>query len=108
MNKITTTASNSIETTAVMDDGVWFGDGPDVALDAQSYGILKIAGDKMLVGFKLYLNDADGTAATGSGKPYITGYGYISGVAPTASAEAPIWTSPLTIAVDGNIIWQRA
>jgi hypothetical protein len=106
--KITTTASNSIETTAVLDDVVWFGDAAvPVALDAQSYGILKLASNKQLVAFKLWLNDADGTAAAGSGKTNVTGYGYISGVAPTASAQAPIWISPLTIAVDGNLTYTK-
>jgi hypothetical protein len=36
----------------------------------------------------------------GSAGKTITGTGYVTGLAPTVSADAPVWVSPITITVD--------
>jgi hypothetical protein len=57
-----------------------------------------MSNDKTLVNFSLYLGD---TSASAEGKT-ISGEGYITGLAPTVSADSPVWISPITITVDGS------
>ena len=35
---------------------------------------------------------------------YYAGQGFISSLAPTVSPEAPVWVSPMTIAVNGSMV----
>jgi hypothetical protein len=44
----------------------------------------------------------NGNASTANAY-YYTGVGYISSLAPTVSPEAPVWVSPMTLAVDGDM-----
>ena len=61
-------------------------------------GVFGLSKDRSLVAFSLYLGDtSDGTA----GKT-ITGNAYITGLAPTVSADAPVWVSPVTLTVTGD------
>jgi len=66
--------------------------------DAQTAGIFGLSKDKTKIDFELYLGDTDGGA---TGKT-ISGSGYVTGLAPTVSADAPVWVSPITITVDGD------
>jgi hypothetical protein len=61
-------------------------------------GVWGLSNDKVKVSFSLYLGDTDSGAA---GKT-ITGSGYVTGLAPTVSADAPVWTSPVTLTVTGD------
>jgi hypothetical protein len=38
----------------------------------------------------------------GAADYFYRGKGYITGLAPTISASAPVWVSPVTITVDGE------
>jgi hypothetical protein len=40
--------------------------------------------------------------ANSSADRYLSGEGYITGLAPTVSADAPVWVSPITITVSGE------
>lgn len=94
-NVITTAATNQVTTNIVLDPTAFFGDGSgDVT--AVDKGIFKLSNDKVQVYFRVYWS------GTGQGDKYVTGTGFISGVAPTVSADQPIWTSPLTIDVVGD------
>jgi hypothetical protein len=95
--QIPTTATNSLELNIVLDQTAFFGDGvsSNVAINKGIFGLSK---DKTLVSFALYLGD---TSTGGAGKN-LTGTGYITGLAPTASADAPVWVSPCTITVTGD------
>ena len=42
---------------------------------------------------------ATSTGATG---PTITGNAYVTGLAPTVSADSPVWVSPVTLTVTGD------
>lgn len=65
---------------------------------ANAKGIFGLSNDKTEITFDLYFGDEnDGTA----GK-YASGTGYITGLAPTVSADAPVWVSPITITVDSD------
>jgi hypothetical protein len=95
--QIPTTATNSIDTNIVLDQTIFFGtgSGADVAINKGIFGLSK---DKNLVAFTLYLGD---TSTGGAGKT-MTGNAYITGLAPTVSADSPVWVSPVTLTVTGN------
>jgi hypothetical protein len=102
---IATTATNSLSMNLVLDQDRFFGsttneDGSttNAAGTTGTKGIFGLSTDKDLVVFDLYLGD---TSDGAEGK-FITGTGYITGLAPTVSADAPVWVSPITITVDGD------
>lgn len=94
---VATTATNSLDLNIVLDQTVFFGTGAgaDVAINKGIFGLSK---DKIEVEFTLYLGD---TSTGGAGKT-LTGDAYITGLAPTVSADAPVWVSPLTLTVTGD------
>lgn len=96
--QIATTATNSLEMNIVLDQTVFFGDSGATSGEADFKGIFGLSADKDLLDFELYLGDTSGGA---TGKT-ISGQGYITGLAPTVSADAPVWVSPITITVTGD------
>ena len=94
--QIATTSTNSISMNIVLDQTSFFGSGANSL--AAGKGIFGLSVDKSLVVFDLYLGDTD---SGGAGKT-ISGSGYITGLAPTVSADAPVWVSPITITVTGE------
>jgi hypothetical protein len=95
--QIPTTATNSLDLNIVLDQTIFFGTGTgsDVAINKGIFGLSK---DKLLVAFTLYLGD---TSAGGAGKT-MSGNAYVTGLAPTVSADAPVWVSPVTLTVTGD------
>jgi len=95
--QIPTTATNSIDLNIVLEQTSFFGTGTgtDVALKEGIFGLSK---NKRQVEFTLYMGD---TSAGGAGKT-LTGVAYITGLAPSVSADAPVWVSPCTLTVTGN------
>ena len=98
MQKITTPADNSIETNIVIEDTEFFGDGTSPAVVAPDYGINGLSAQKVYVQFVVVMDGEIDTV----GKLYYKGFGYITSIAPTVSPEAPVWVSPMTIAVTGD------
>lgn len=96
--QIATTATNSLSMNIVLDQTAFFGDSGATAGEADYKGIWALSTDKDLLDFELYLGD---TSAGGAGKT-ISGQGYITGLAPTVSADSPVWVSPITITVTGD------
>jgi hypothetical protein len=96
--QIATTSTNSISMNLVLEQTTFFGDATAGASTAALSGIFGLSKDKIKVGFSLYLGDTDGGA---TGKT-ISGNGYITGLAPTVSADAPVWVTPITVTVDGE------
>jgi hypothetical protein len=101
--QIATTSTNSIAMNIVLDQNTFFGtgDGADAGSDvntAAEYGVFGLSTNKVLVEFDLYLGDTD-AGATGK---TISGFGYITGLAPTVSADSPVWVTPVTITVTGE------
>lgn len=101
--QIATTSTNSIAMNIVLDQATFFGtgDGADAGSDvntAAEFGIFGLSTGKVKVDFDLYLGDTD---AGGAGKT-ISGSGYITGLAPTVSADSPVWVTPVTITVTGE------
>lgn len=95
--QVATTSTNSVAMNLVLEQESFFGTG--AATDtAAGLGIFGLSKNKTLVDFELYLGDeSDGSA----GKT-ISGSGYITGLAPTVSADSPVWVSPITITVTGE------
>lgn len=93
--QIATTSTNSLEMNLVLDQTKYFGTGTGTLAAEGIFGISK---KKIKVSFSLYMGDTD---SGGTGKT-LTGQGYITGLAPTVSADQPVWVSPITLTVDGD------
>ena len=95
--QVPTTSTNSLSFNIVVDQTAFFGTGTgtDVAVKSGLFGLSK---DKQQVEFTLYMGD---TSAGGSGKS-LQGVAYVTGLAPTVSADSPVWVSPCTLTVTGD------
>jgi len=96
--QIATTATNSLSMNIVLDQDAFFGDSQADTGTAERKGIFGLSSDKDLVEFSLFL----GKTSDGAAGKTITGEGYITGLAPTVSADSPVWVSPITITVTGD------
>lgn len=88
---VPTPATNSITANMVIDPTTFF------TGSASNPGLFDLQNDATLVYFRVYLNGK----LTGS--KYIAGQGYITNLAPTTNPGAPIFVSPITISVDGDL-----
>ena len=89
-------ATNQISLTVVLDDAAYFGTTSANAGMATAKGLFNLSNDKTLLYFRLYYQ------GTGTGDKYVSGSGYITGLAPTETPDSPVWTSPLNIDVAGD------
>lgn len=96
--QIATTATNSLAMNIVVDQTVFFGTVGSGGTTAAALGIFGMSTDKSLVEFDLYLGDT----STGSTGKTISGSGYITGLAPTVSADSPVWVTPVNLVVVGD------
>jgi hypothetical protein len=101
-NKVTTPADNEISTNIVIDDVKYFGANVIAGGTAANIGINGLSQNKIEVQFKLIWNDANANGNVANAY-FTSGKGYISSLAPTVSPDAPVWVSPMTIAVDGTM-----
>jgi len=94
---VTTPATNQLSLNAIVDDGVFFGDtgsaDPGVVVDE---GLFGTSGNKTEIGFRIYFDGTD------SGSNFLSGIGFIGGLAPTVNPDAPLWVTPVTIEVNGD------
>ena len=93
---ISIAATNQVSMNVVVDDTSFFGTTSTNAVTAVQQGLFKLSNDKVLVKFRLYFNGTD------AGDKYVDGEGYFTGLAPTVSADQPVWVSPLAIDVVGE------
>jgi hypothetical protein len=104
INKVTTPSDNEISTNIVIDDEGFFGANAAPANSAQNYGISGLSQERVEVAFRLQLNNSSNVGAnTPASTFFYCGRGYLSSVAPTVSPDSPVWVSPLTIAVSGDM-----
>ena len=89
--QVATTATNSISSTIVVEDETFFGATAATAGSAAKLGLIGLSTAKTKVTFEINL-----------GSKVIGGVGYVTGLAPTTSADAPVWTTPITITVSGE------
>jgi hypothetical protein len=97
MQKLPTPADNEISTNIVIDDEVWFGNSSAGNTTAEYFGLSNLSINKTPLSFRIYWN------GTANGAYYTEGTGFITSLAPTVNPEAPVWVSPLTLAVDGSM-----
>ena len=90
-NAVTTSSTNSVAMTLVLDDDTFFAD------QGESSGIFDTVNGKLLTYFRVYW--AGDTAA---GDRWIQGSAYLSALAPTVTPDSPVWTSPVTLEVVGD------
>lgn len=99
--QVATTSTNSLTMNIVLDKAAFFGtnDGDyGNASTMEQLGIFGASVQKTRVGFSLYMGDEeDGTEGI-----TVSGGAYVTGLAPTVSADAPVWVSPITLTVDGE------
>jgi hypothetical protein len=79
-------------------DPTTFFPGATPTTTAASQGVFGLSKNKTKVEFTLVMGDTDAGANTKT----ISGFGYVTGLAPTVSADAPVWVSPITITVTGD------
>ena len=96
--QVATTATNSMSMNIVLDQTAFFGNASATAESAARLGVFGLSKDKDLVGFSLYM----GNTSTGGAGKTITGNAYVTGLAPTVSADSPVWVSPVTLTVTGD------
>jgi hypothetical protein len=89
---VATTATNGLDMNIVLDELTFFGNAAAGNTTAAYSGVFGLSKDKTLVDFDLFI---------GEGRT-ISGSGYVTGLAPTVSADAPVWVSPITITVTGD------
>lgn len=88
---VATTSTNSIDTTIVVDNTVFFGDAVATTGSAAKLGLLGLSTAKTEVNFTINM-----------GTKVVSGKAYITGLAPTVSADSPVWTTPVTLSVNGE------
>lgn len=95
MRKLSTPADNKLSTNMVIDNEAYFGNSAAAANTAPFYGIATMSNQKNELDFEVYWN---GTATDAY---FYSGGGFITNLAPKTSPTAPVWVTPLDIAVDG-------
>jgi hypothetical protein len=94
--QVATTATNSLGMNLVLDPTVFFGTGTGTT--AAGKGVFGLSKDKIKVEFDLVMGDD----SSGGNTKTISGFGYVTGLAPTVSADSPVWVSPITVTVTGD------
>jgi len=104
INKVTTPSDNEISTNIVIDDEGFFGDSASGNTTAKYYGVSGLSQNRVEVAFRLQLNNSANVGNVAPANTFIYhGVGYLSSVAPTVSPDSPVWVSPLTLAVNGDM-----
>lgn len=95
-NVITTNATNSLSGNFVLDPLTFWGDSSKTAGEANYEGIFKLSNDRTEVAFLI------APSGITDGNAILLGTGFISALAPTVSADSPVWVSPITLEVNGD------
>jgi hypothetical protein len=99
---VTSVSANSIGGTLVLDPDAFFGTLDIDAVTAVEKGIFNLSNEKARVDVLI------GLSGLTTGDRFIMATGYFSGVAPTVSASSPVWTSPVSLEIDGSYTAGRA
>jgi len=100
--QVATTSTNSISMNLVVDDAIFFGTNLSAAATGTiaEQGVLGCSRNKTLINF--ILKFVESTSGQATADRFIKGVGYITGLAPTVSADSPVWVTPVTITVAGE------
>jgi hypothetical protein len=90
--QLATTSTNSLSTNLVVEELTFFGNtSAPIPTSAQYLGVLGLSVGKVKCDFEVTM-----------GSKTVTGVGYVTGLAPAISADAPVWVTPITITVSGE------
>jgi hypothetical protein len=89
--QVATVATNSIGSNIVVETTTFFGDTGQASWSAAYKGLIGLSVNKTKVNFSINL-----------GTKSISGIGYVTGLAPAITADAPVWVTPITITVSGE------
>lgn len=92
----TTPSTNQISLNCLVDEAVFFG-AANSSNKVANDGLFGAQNNKDTVFFSVAFE------GTGSGSTYLKGQGFLSGLAPTASQDAAVFITPVTIEVDGDL-----
>jgi hypothetical protein len=93
---VSTPATNSISANLVLDSGTFFGTA-GVVTGTGVPPLWDLSNDAVEVNFRVYFNGRK------TGSKYVSGTGFITNLAPTVNPTAPVWVSPVTISVNGDL-----
>jgi hypothetical protein len=98
--QVATTSKNSLSMNIVVDDASFFGTTLNAAQSGTvaEQGLLGLSRNKTPICFTLKMRENSSTDRV------LKGQGFITGLAPTVSADAPVWVSPITITVTGEYL----
>jgi hypothetical protein len=96
--QVATTSTNSLGMNLVVDDATFFGTTLNAAQTdlVALQGLMGLSRNKTKIKFSLKMVE------NSSSDRYLSGIGYITGLAPTVSADSPVWVTPITITVSGE------
>jgi hypothetical protein len=92
----TTVVENGVSGSMLVDDDVFFGLS-NATNSVANDGLWTTSNSKNEIFFSVAFEGAD------SGDYYLTGKGFIGGLAPSASIDQAVWISPLEITVNGDL-----
>jgi hypothetical protein len=101
--QVATTSTNSLSMNIVVDETTFFGNvatwgsGTTTSTTMADLGVMGLSRNKTKIDFCLAF-EGD------SGNKFISGLGYITGIAPTVSADSPVWVTPVTLTVTGEYV----
>ena len=93
---VATPSTNSIGLNIVLQDSDFYGSVGSTGTTATEKGIFTLSNNKDRLYFRVYWN------GTGTNAHYVSGSGFITGLAPKVNPDQPVWISPLNIEVDGD------
>lgn len=109
INKVTTPADNEISMNIVIDPTAYFG-ADRANAGASNQGIAALSQDKVPLQFLVVwnynasiANVTNGNISNLSNVYFSSGSGYITNLAPTVAPDAPVFVTPVSIAVDGTM-----
>ena len=102
--QVPTTSTNTVDMTIVVDPTTFFGTGNTAPITGvtKARGILGLSKSKSKVDFEVRFNTVLDAAGNVSTSKFVSGVAYISNLAPTLTAEQPVWTTPISLAVSGD------
>lgn len=89
--QVATTSTNSMATNLVVEPLTFFGNATATTGSAEKLGLLGLSVNKTQCSFSMVM-----------GTKTVSGVGYVTGLAPTVSADSPVWVTPVTITVSGE------
>jgi hypothetical protein len=109
MNKLATPSDNEISMNVVIDPTTYFG-ANTANVNAYDQGLAGLSQRQEEVQFLIAWNYNQSVANVANGNvknltnvAWTSGKGFITNLAPTAGVEAPVWVTPVSIAVNGTM-----